>query len=70
MTQGTWNLYLIGIDPKIRGQGRGAALINHVKVTLRALQIKQTKLRAAAAARDLQGGASSRDLMSDNTAYR
>ncbi|AFY97053.1 GNAT family N-acetyltransferase [Chamaesiphon minutus] len=34
MTEGTWNLYLIGIHPDRQRQGRGAALIAHVEQML------------------------------------
>jgi ribosomal protein S18 acetylase RimI-like enzyme len=31
MTDGTWNLYLIGIHPDRQRQGRGAALLAHIE---------------------------------------
>jgi ribosomal protein S18 acetylase RimI-like enzyme len=36
MTQGTWNLLLIAIDPGHQGQGLGSALIAHIEQELRA----------------------------------
>lgn len=36
MTQGTWNLYLIGVHPDRQGRGHGAALLRHVEEMLRA----------------------------------
>lgn len=35
LTEGTWNLYLIAIDPNRQGQGRGAALLRYVEQQLR-----------------------------------
>lgn len=34
MTEGTWNLYLIAIDPKYQRQGRGTKLLAHVEKML------------------------------------
>lgn len=34
MTNGTWNLYLIGVHPDRQGQGRGAAMLRYVEQTL------------------------------------
>ena len=34
MTEGTWNLQLIGVRPDRQRQGRGAALLNHVEQRL------------------------------------
>jgi ribosomal protein S18 acetylase RimI-like enzyme len=34
MTQGTWNLLLIAVNPGRRSQGIGAALVDHVEATL------------------------------------
>ncbi|WP_373538993.1 GNAT family N-acetyltransferase [Chamaesiphon sp.] len=34
MTEGTWNLYLIGIHPDRQRQGRGAALLAHIEQML------------------------------------
>ena len=34
MTNGTWNLYLIGVHPSYRGQGRGAALLRLIEQIL------------------------------------
>ncbi|MEM9493307.1 MAG: GNAT family N-acetyltransferase [Myxococcota bacterium] len=31
MTEGTWNLYFIGVHPDHQGQGRGRALLGHVE---------------------------------------
>nr|WP_164929079.1 GNAT family N-acetyltransferase [Gloeobacter violaceus] len=36
MTQGTWNLLLIAVDPDRQGQGRGSALLCHVEQALAA----------------------------------
>lgn len=36
MTDGTWNLYLIAVDPADQGQGLGSALITHVETVLAA----------------------------------
>lgn len=36
MTRGTWNLYLIGVDPGHQGQGSGKALLAHVERDLQA----------------------------------
>jgi ribosomal protein S18 acetylase RimI-like enzyme len=36
MTGGTWNLYLIAVDPACQGQGVGAALMRHVETVLTA----------------------------------
>ena len=35
MTEGTWNLYLIGVHPDRQREGRGAALLKHVEDKLR-----------------------------------
>ncbi|MEM9119330.1 MAG: GNAT family N-acetyltransferase [Cyanobacteria bacterium P01_F01_bin.56] len=35
MTEGTWNLYLIGVHPDRQREGRGAALLTHVEQKLR-----------------------------------
>jgi ribosomal protein S18 acetylase RimI-like enzyme len=34
MTDGTWNLYLIAVDPDRQGQGCGTALLRHVEQAL------------------------------------
>lgn len=34
MTEGTWNLYLIGVHPDCQGKGHGAALLRHVEQIL------------------------------------
>ncbi len=34
MTEGTWNLYFIGVRPERQGRGRGAALLTHVEQAL------------------------------------
>lgn len=31
MTQGTWNLYFIAVQPALQGQGRGGKLLSHVE---------------------------------------
>lgn len=31
MTNGTWNLYWIAVDPEYQRQGRGKAILNHVE---------------------------------------
>lgn len=31
MTQGTWNLYWIAVDPYYQRQGRGQAILDHVQ---------------------------------------
>lgn len=31
MTNGTWNLYWIAIDPNFQRQGRGSAMLSHVE---------------------------------------
>lgn len=36
MTDGTWNLYFIGVHPDLQGTGRGSALLAHVEDELRA----------------------------------
>jgi GNAT superfamily N-acetyltransferase len=36
MTEGTWNLYLIAVDPAHQGRGIGAALMRHVETVLAA----------------------------------
>jgi ribosomal protein S18 acetylase RimI-like enzyme len=36
MTEGTWNLYLIAVDPDRQRQGRGMALLNHIEHLLTA----------------------------------
>lgn len=36
MTNGTWNLLFIAIQPEYQGQGRGTSLIGHVEQLLRA----------------------------------
>lgn len=35
MTNGTWNLYLLAVDPAVRGQGNGAALVQWIEEDLR-----------------------------------
>ena len=35
MTDGTWNLYFIGVHPDDQGTGRGGALLAHVEAELR-----------------------------------
>lgn len=34
MSDGTWNLYFIGVHPDQQGQGRGTSLLNHVEQAL------------------------------------
>ncbi len=34
MTSGTWNLYLIAVDPRCQSQGRGAAMMAYVERAL------------------------------------
>ena len=36
MTDGTWNLYLIAVQPDHQGKGIGAALMRHVEAELAA----------------------------------
>lgn len=36
MADGTWNLYLIAIDPGAQGQGHGTAVLRHVEALLAA----------------------------------
>ena len=36
MTQGTWNLYLIAVDPRHQGRGCGTALVRHLEDRLAA----------------------------------
>jgi ribosomal protein S18 acetylase RimI-like enzyme len=36
MAEGTWNLYLIAIDPCAQGQGHGKAILRHVEALLAA----------------------------------
>src|SRR4051794_10462026 len=31
LTEGTWNLYMLAVDPDHQRQGRGAALVRHVE---------------------------------------
>ena len=35
MTEGTWNLYLIAVDPDVQAKGVGASLMNYVEDWLR-----------------------------------
>lgn len=35
LTEGTWNLYLIAVPPRLQGQGRGRAIIHYVETHLR-----------------------------------
>lgn len=35
LTEGTWNLHLIAVHPKIQGQGRGRAIMDYVESNLR-----------------------------------
>lgn len=35
LTEGTWNLLLIAVDPKAHGKGTGSAIIRHVEAQLR-----------------------------------
>lgn len=36
MTEGTWNLYLIAVDPDYQGQGRGASIVYYIEERLAA----------------------------------
>jgi ribosomal protein S18 acetylase RimI-like enzyme len=36
MTDGTWNLYLIAVDPGAQGRGHGTAILRHVEALLAA----------------------------------
>jgi ribosomal protein S18 acetylase RimI-like enzyme len=36
MTEGTWNLYLIGVHPNCQGQGRGTELLRYIEQALTA----------------------------------
>jgi ribosomal protein S18 acetylase RimI-like enzyme len=40
MTDGTWNLYLIGIHPDRQRQGRGAALLAHIERILTEREVR------------------------------
>ncbi len=34
MTEGTWNLYLIAVHPRMQGKGVGQAVMNHIEALL------------------------------------
>jgi ribosomal protein S18 acetylase RimI-like enzyme len=56
MTEGTWNLYLIAIDPGHQGRGHGSAVMRHVEAMLaargqRILLVETSGLPAFAATR-------------------
>lgn len=34
MAEGTWNLYLIAVDPAHQGKGRGGAVMDHIEAAL------------------------------------
>lgn len=36
LTEGTWNLYMVAVQPNRQGQGRGAALLRHAEATVAA----------------------------------
>lgn len=56
MAEGTWNLYVIAIDPGAQGQGHGTAILRHVEALLaargqRILLVETSGLPEFAAAR-------------------
>lgn len=40
MTEGTWNLLLLAVDPAVQGQGLGRALVTAVETNLRRMNVR------------------------------
>jgi ribosomal protein S18 acetylase RimI-like enzyme len=48
MTEGTYDLYWIASDPKVRGQGVGASLVSRMEADLRGRQARIIRVETSA----------------------